>query len=110
MVLVLLLRPPRLLLSFHLHQFLIYLALSFHLAPFLGTGNKEMKQPFLRESLHDTYSEKLQNIAVLGFTCIDGDQLLLGLKSLHAKIGELTLENDFLEGALTKAGLLSAKR
>jgi transposase len=32
------------------------------------------------------------------------------LKDLHAKIGELTLENDFLEGALTKAGLLSAKR
>ena len=32
------------------------------------------------------------------------------LKVLHAKIGQLTLENDFLEGALTKAGLLSAKR
>jgi transposase len=32
------------------------------------------------------------------------------LKALHAKIGELTLENDFLEGALTKAGMLSAKR
>ena len=32
------------------------------------------------------------------------------VKSLHAKIGELTLENDFLEGALTKAGWLSAKR
>jgi transposase len=32
------------------------------------------------------------------------------IKSLHAKIGELTLENDFLEVALTKAGLLSAKR
>jgi transposase len=32
------------------------------------------------------------------------------LKSLHAKIGELTLENDFLSGALGKAGLLSAKR
>jgi transposase-like protein len=31
-------------------------------------------------------------------------------KSLHAKIGELTLENDFLEVALGKAGLLSAKR
>lgn len=29
---------------------------------------------------------------------------------LHAKIGELTLENDFLEGTLSKAGLLSAKR
>ena len=32
------------------------------------------------------------------------------LKTLHAKIGQLTLENDFLEGALTKAGLLSAKK
>ena len=32
------------------------------------------------------------------------------VKTLHAKIGELTLENDFLESALTKAGLLSAKR
>jgi len=32
------------------------------------------------------------------------------VKSLHAKIGELTLENDFLEVALNKAGLLSAKR
>ena len=32
------------------------------------------------------------------------------VKTLHAKIGELTLENDFLEGALTKAGLLSERR
>ena len=32
------------------------------------------------------------------------------IKQLHAKIGELTLENDFLEGALIKAGMLSAKR
>jgi transposase len=32
------------------------------------------------------------------------------LKTLHAKIGQLALENDFLEGALSKAGLLSAKR
>ena len=32
------------------------------------------------------------------------------LKLLHAKIGQLTLENDFLEGALIKSGLLSAKR
>ena len=37
-------------------------------------------------------------------------QPAVDMKSLHAKIGELTLENDFLEGALTKAGLLSAKR
>ena len=32
------------------------------------------------------------------------------LTVLHAKIGELTLEKDFLAGALSKAGLLSAKR
>jgi transposase len=32
------------------------------------------------------------------------------LKTLHTKIGQLTLENDFLEGAFTKAGLRSAKR
>jgi transposase len=32
------------------------------------------------------------------------------LKQLHAKIGQQALEIDFLEGALTKAGLLSAKR
>ena len=36
-------------------------------------------------------------------------QPAVDVKALHAKIGELTLENDFLEGALTKAGLLSAK-
>jgi transposase len=32
------------------------------------------------------------------------------LKALHAKIGEQALEIDFLESALGKAGLLSAKR
>ena len=32
------------------------------------------------------------------------------LKVLHAKIGQLALENDFLEGALIKAGMLSARR
>lgn len=32
------------------------------------------------------------------------------VKTLHAKIGELALENDFLSGALSKAGMLSAKR
>lgn len=32
------------------------------------------------------------------------------LRDLHAKIGQLALENDFLAGALDKAGLSSAKR
>lgn len=35
----------------------------------------------------------------------------IDVKSLHAKIGQLALENDFLSGALGKAGLLpSGKR
>ena len=32
------------------------------------------------------------------------------MKALHAKIGQQALEIDFLEGALTKAGLLSANK
>jgi transposase len=32
------------------------------------------------------------------------------LKTLHAKIGQLTLENDFLESGLIKTGLLSTTR
>ena len=35
---------------------------------------------------------------------------VVDVRTLHAKIGELTLANDFLEGALGKAGLLGAKR
>jgi transposase len=40
-----------------------------------------------------------------GFTAPSVD-----VKTLHAKIGELTLTNDFLSGALDRAGLPSAKR
>ena len=32
------------------------------------------------------------------------------IKTLHARIGQLTLENDFLEGALTRAEWLSARK
>jgi transposase len=32
------------------------------------------------------------------------------IRALQAKIGQLAMENDFLEGALNKAGLWSAKR
>lgn len=34
----------------------------------------------------------------------------IDVKTLHAKIGELTLTNDFLSGALSKAGLLPSAR
>jgi len=32
------------------------------------------------------------------------------LQTLHAKIGQLALENDFISGALGKAGLLRQKK
>jgi len=48
--------------------------------------------------------------AVFGEAKAGSVQEAVDVKTLHAKIGALTLENDFLEGALTKAGLLSARR
>jgi transposase len=47
---------------------------------------------------------------VFGATPNADPEPTIDVKTLHAKIGELTLENDFLSGALGKAGLLSAKR
>lgn len=54
----------------------------------------------------------LEGVAgVLGQDKGEAKERNVDLKALHAiKIGELTLENDFLEGALSKAGMLSAKR
>jgi transposase-like protein len=40
----------------------------------------------------------------------DSQMPTVDLTVLHAKLGELTLENDFLANALGKAGLLIAKR
>jgi transposase-like protein len=56
-------------------------------------------------------SQLLEGAAgVFGQEKTEPKEASVDLKGLHAKIGELTLENDFLSGALTKAGLLSAKR
>ena len=59
-----------------------------------------------------TWKEQLQAGAVDVFDAGTSGKSApeIDIKSLHAKIGELTLENDFLENALSKAGLLSAKR
>lgn len=43
-----------------------------------------------------------------GWVAVNG--AAVDVKTLHAKIGQLTLEDDFLSGALGKAGLLSVKR
>ena len=58
-----------------------------------------------------TWKAQLESKAADAFGAGAGsEQPAIDVKSLHAKIGELTLENDFLEGALTKAGWLSARR
>lgn len=47
---------------------------------------------------------------VFGAEATEPPELSPIVKELHAKIGELSMENDFLSGALGKAGMLSAKR
>ena len=51
-----------------------------------------------------------QAAEVFGKSNKDGANPPVDVRAMHAKIGQLTLENDFLSGALGKAGLLSAKR
>ena len=55
-------------------------------------------------------TQLLERMSVVFEGCDKAASPVVDIKTLHAKIGELTLENDFLESALTKAGLLSAKR
>ena len=55
-------------------------------------------------------AQVLDGVAVLFGGGVAEAAPVVDVKVLHAKIGELTLENDFLAGALSKAGLLSAKR
>ncbi len=57
-----------------------------------------------------TWKEQLVASAASAFGGEAKAEPAVDLKTLHAKIGALTLENDFLEGALIKVGLLSAKR
>jgi len=57
-----------------------------------------------------TWKRQLSEDASSVFAKGASKEPIVDIKTLHAKIGQLTLENDFLEGALTKVGLLSAKR
>lgn len=47
---------------------------------------------------------------VFGAVAITEAAPAVDVKTLHAKIGELALENDFLPGALGRAGLLPSAR
>ena len=57
----------------------------------------------------DWKSQLLERAAIV-FSAESTSAPPVDLKELHAKIGQLALENDFLAGALGKAGLSSAKR
>ena len=55
-------------------------------------------------------SQMLENAADLFEGGKKSKEPEVDVKTLHAKIGQLTLENDFLDSALTKGGMRSAKR
>ncbi|CAM3299643.1 Transposase [Paracoccus nototheniae] len=74
----------------------------------------ELAQDF---DVHPNQIKQWRDQLLQGATGVFGDTPkaelvpVIDVKTLHAKIGELALENDFLSGALGKAGLLpSAKR
>ena len=75
--------------------------------------DRTMTELCLKFDLHVTQiSEWKRQLVERAADAFDGavGQPAVDLVSLQAKIGQLTLENNFLECALTKAGLLSAKR
>jgi transposase len=55
-------------------------------------------------------TELLQRAAEVFATAAEKRERGPDLKTLHAKIGQLALENDFLSGALGRIGDASAKR
>jgi hypothetical protein len=68
---------------------------------------------FLRASAFFTGDQLLEGATgVFGAdSTTESAEPAIDVKTLHAKIGELTLVNDFMSGALGKAGLLpGAKR
>jgi transposase-like protein len=78
-------------------------------------GEKTIAEIAAHHEVHPTQvtswkNQVLENLAgVFGDTSPNGDDRER-IRELHAKIGELTVERDFLEGALGKFPGLSGKR
>ena len=78
-------------------------------------GDKTLAELAQKHDLHPTQinesrKQLLNRAADVFGAASQPDEPVIDLKELHAKIGLLTLEKDFLQGALSKAGLLSVKR
>jgi transposase len=79
-------------------------------------GEKTMIELSQEFDIHPNQIKQWRDQLLEGATGVFGEAVkpaaepVIDVKTLHAKIGELTLENDFLSVALGKAGLLPSAR
>ena len=78
-------------------------------------GEKTIAEIAAHHEVHPTQVTSWKNEVLENLAGIFGDESCgrdekERIRELHAKIGELSMENDFLERALGKAGFPSAKR
>jgi transposase len=79
-------------------------------------GERTLSELAQQFDVHPNQITQWRSQLLDGATAVFGDTAkaeaapAIDVKVLHAKIGELTLANDFLEGALDKAGLLPSAR
>lgn len=76
-------------------------------------GDKTLAELAQQHDVHPNQITDWKNQLLKGAANVFGAETAeptIDLKELHAKIGQQSLEIDFLSGALTRVGLLSAKR
>ena len=76
-------------------------------------GDKTLAELAKMHDVHPNQITDWKNQLLKGAANVFGAETaepVVDLKDLHAKIGQQSLEIDFLSGALTRVGLLSAKR